>query len=143
MAIAGNSMCEALGPCEPCIKGKHACQDIEKTTQRRANSILGCVYSDLCGPMQTRSRLGYDYFATFVDDKSRKVFVYGLKLKSNLHEKLKDCKHRAQNRPTFEDPTVCTDGGGEYTGEHTQKYLCKHSIKHELHANRDHMYPSS
>ena len=33
MAITGNSTREALGPCEPCIKGKHARQDIKKTTQ--------------------------------------------------------------------------------------------------------------
>jgi len=53
MAITGNAMCDALGICKPCIKGKHTCQSINKSTKMCANTVLGHVFSDLCGPMQT------------------------------------------------------------------------------------------
>jgi len=70
MTMAENAMHEALGTCELHIKGKHACQAIKKMTQMRANSILGHIYSNLCGLMQTSSRKGYYHFTTFIDDKS-------------------------------------------------------------------------
>jgi len=53
MAITGNATHDALGICEPCIKGKHARQSINKSTKTHTNTILGRVFSDLCGPMQT------------------------------------------------------------------------------------------
>ena len=132
MAIASNATREALGTCEPCIKGKHARRDIEKMTQTRANSILGRVYSDLCGPMQTRSRSGYNHFATFVDDKSQKVFIHGLKLKSDLQEKLTEFVASTELETGQRLKVLRTDGGGEYTGERTQKYLHEHGIKHKM-----------
>ncbi len=60
MAIIGDASCDALGICEPCIKGKHARQDVEKQTQVRADVVLGRILSDLCGPMPMRSREGYN-----------------------------------------------------------------------------------
>jgi len=70
MTITGDTMRNAVGTCKPCIKGKHAQHTIEKQTDTCTNAILGHVFSDLCGPMQTRLHEGYEYFATFIDDKS-------------------------------------------------------------------------
>ena len=39
--------------------------------QERAEEVLGRVYSDLCGLMETPSVKGYRYFITFTDDFSR------------------------------------------------------------------------
>jgi len=61
MAITGDASRDAIGLCEPCIMGKHTRRDIEKHTHVRANVILGRIFSDLCGPMQTRSREGYHF----------------------------------------------------------------------------------
>ena len=82
--------------------------------------------------MQTCSRSGYDYFTTFIDNKSQKVFVYGLKLKSDLHEKLKDFIASTELETGQHLKILCTDGGREYTGERTQKYLRERGIKHEM-----------
>ena len=35
--------------------------------------VLDLVYTDVCGPMKTRSLGGASYFVTFVDDHSRKL----------------------------------------------------------------------
>jgi hypothetical protein len=70
--------------CEPCLAGKQSHADITKSTNTRATEVLGRVFSDICGKLPTQSREGYEYFATFTDDKSRKVYVAGLHLKSDL-----------------------------------------------------------
>jgi transposase InsO family protein len=132
MAITGIATRDALGICEPCIKGKHARHNIEKVTHTRANAILRRVFSDLCGPMQTRSHEGFEHFATFIDDKSHKVTVRGLKQKSDLHERLADFVAQAELETGGRVKILRTDGGGEYTGERTQKYLRECGIKHEM-----------
>ena len=70
--------------CEPCIKGKQTRAEILKETKLRADTVLGRVFSDVCGKLTTRSIEGFEYFVTFIDDKSRKVFVQGLKKKSEV-----------------------------------------------------------
>jgi hypothetical protein len=40
------------------------------------------VHSNVSGLMQTESQSGFKYFLTFIDDKSRKSYVYFMKYKS-------------------------------------------------------------
>ena len=42
---------------------------------------LELVHSDVCGPMPTWSLGGASYFITFIDDATRKVWVYAMKSK--------------------------------------------------------------
>ena len=42
-----------------------------KTEGERSNELLGNVYSDLCGKTETKSLSGAEYFAFFINDKSR------------------------------------------------------------------------
>ena len=44
----------------------------------RESTPLEIVHSDICGPMQTSSMDGCNYFLTFIDDYSRKTWVYFL-----------------------------------------------------------------
>jgi transposase InsO family protein len=50
----------------------------------------GCV--DVCGPMKNESIGGAKYFLTFIDDKTRKMFVYFLKSKDQVFAKFQDFK---------------------------------------------------
>jgi hypothetical protein len=76
-------------PCEPCLKGKQTLAEIKKSTETRAEVILERVHSDICGKLSTRSHQGYEYFVTWMDDKSRKVFVAGLRKKDDTLEHLR------------------------------------------------------
>lgn len=67
--------------CKTCAKGKLARLKFTKNGSR-ANDILECVHSDICGPMKINSIGGSRYFMTFIDDKTRKFFIYFLKSKS-------------------------------------------------------------
>ena len=49
-----------------------------------ATKILKLVHSDVCGPMKTMFIGGARYFFTFIDNFSRKIWVYVLQAKSEV-----------------------------------------------------------
>lgn len=67
--------------CESCILGKHQTDNFPHGTTYRANESLELVHTDLCGPMQEQSLRDNFYFLRFMDDFSRKAWVYFLKNK--------------------------------------------------------------
>ena len=67
--------------CEGCVEGKQARQPIPSDGGTRATKVLELVHSDVCRPMRTTSMGGGRYFLTFIDDFSRKLWVYVLKSK--------------------------------------------------------------
>jgi hypothetical protein len=50
------------------------------------------VHSDVCGPMSTASLSGYVYYLSFIDDYSRKTWIYLLKEKNEVFGKFKEFK---------------------------------------------------
>jgi len=61
--------------CISCIKSKQHRLPFKSST-KRTTQPLQLVHSDLCGPMQHKSFDGSRYFLTFIDDYTRKVFLY-------------------------------------------------------------------
>ena len=73
--------------CEPCVDGKHHRSSFPNSGGRRATKLLEIVHSDVCGRLEAKSHSGAEYFVTFIDDKSRYVWIYILKNKSELLKK--------------------------------------------------------
>ena len=63
----------------------------------RAKEVLDLVHTDLCGPISTRARGGYEYFVTFIDDYSRYGYIYLMHHKSGAFEKFKEYKMEVEN----------------------------------------------
>ena len=42
----------------------------------RASDLLGLIHADVCGPISSISKGGYQYFITFTDDFSRYGSIY-------------------------------------------------------------------
>lgn len=61
--------------CVVCAKAKHAVKPFQQSTTQ-TKGLLEIVHSDLCGPMEITSIGRAKYFMTFIDDYSRKVFLY-------------------------------------------------------------------
>jgi transposase InsO family protein len=131
MEITGSAT-SLSGTCEPCLKGKQTHMEVRKETDTRADSVLGRVFSDVCSKLPTRSHQGYLYFITWIDDKSRKVFVVGLKEKSDVAQHLKAFVSRAELETGERLKVLQTDGGGEYIGGPVQKFLEEKGIRHEI-----------
>ena len=70
--------------CEGCIFGKQHRETFPVGKSYRARAPLEIIHSDIFGPMQTPSIvLGCTYFLTFIDDFTRKTWIYFLKHKSD------------------------------------------------------------
>ena len=76
--------------CEPCVDGKESTLPFLKTGGERSDEFLGIVQGDVCGKIETKSLSGAEYFITFINDKSRFVWIYMLKHKSEVFEKFTD-----------------------------------------------------
>ena len=77
----------------------------------RAKHPLEIVHSDLCGPMPTPSLSGKLYFLTFIDNFSRKVWVYFLKCKSDVFAIFKEFKAKVEKESGYSIKTLRTDQG--------------------------------
>lgn len=119
-----------LNPCDHCLFGKHHKVSFSKRLKRKKN-ILEMVHSDVCGPMEVETLGGSRYFVTFIDDASRKVWVYFLKTKDQVLQYFKRF-HAMVERQTGK-PLKClrSDNGGEYTSHDFKNYCFEHGIRHE------------
>jgi hypothetical protein len=99
--------------CEGCIFGK---QHRESFSNRawKASEHLALVHSDLCGPMETMSFGKAHYFLTFIDDFSRKTWVYFLQEKYEVFSHFLEFKALVEKQSGFKILTIRTDNDGEY-----------------------------
>uniref|UniRef100_A0A2N9EK90 CCHC-type domain-containing protein n=1 Tax=Fagus sylvatica TaxID=28930 RepID=A0A2N9EK90_FAGSY len=71
---------------------------------------------DIWGPVRTPSKGGAQYFMSFIDDYSRKAWVYFLKNKSEAFAKFKIWKAEVENQTGRKIKCLRTDNGTEYKG---------------------------
>jgi hypothetical protein len=79
---------EQNSPCESCILGKHKRTSFPQSSTQ-SKQYLELVHTNLCGPMQTDSIGGSFYFLMFIDDFSRKIWIYFLRNKFETFAKFK------------------------------------------------------
>ena len=70
------------------------------------------------------------YFVTFIDDYSRKLWVYPLKSKDQVLEKFKEFHASVERQSGKKLKCIRTDNGGEYCGPF-DIYCKQHGIAHE------------
>lgn len=116
--------------CEVCVKGK-ATRSPFKEEGTRANELLERIHSDVCGPMAVSSFSGAKYFVSFIDDCSRKVFVYTMKSKSEVYAKFVDFKAYVENQLSSKIKILRSDNGKEYMNKNFEKLCAVSGIKHE------------
>eukprot|EP00253_Pinus_taeda_P023366 PITA_23366 len=78
--------------CEGCVLGKQHKESFPAGKSIRGKAPLEIVHSDVCGPMQVPSLGRNRYVLTFIDDYTRKTWVYMLKQKSEVFEKFRHFK---------------------------------------------------
>ena len=69
--------------CEPCIFGKQHKIKFAICT-KPSEGVLDLVHSDVWGPAPIAARGGARYYVTFIDDFSRKVWIYLMREKSDV-----------------------------------------------------------
>ncbi|RVW31691.1 Retrovirus-related Pol polyprotein from transposon TNT 1-94 [Vitis vinifera] len=100
--------------CESCILGKQKKVSFLKTGRTPKAEKLELVHTDLWGPSPVASLGGSRYYITFIDDSSRKVWVYFLKNKSDVFVTFKKWKAMVETETGLKVKCLRSDNGGEY-----------------------------
>lgn len=97
--LSANQMVEGLPRmkggskiCEVCNQGKQHREAIPKHVMWRTTQRLQLVHMDLCGPITPATTTNRRYILSFIDDFSRKTWVYFLAGKNEVFESFKNFK---------------------------------------------------
>lgn len=118
--------------CDICLKGKISALPFPKYSSRFSKNILEIIHSDVCGPMHTSSLSGAKYMVSFVDDFSRKIFIYFIKKKSDVFEKFKIFKATVERETGRKIKVFHSDNGGEYLNSEFSNFLAREGIRRQL-----------
>jgi transposase InsO family protein len=118
--------------CEHCVVGKQHRKEFPQRSTWRAKKFLELVHSDLCGPINPSSNGGKRYFITFIDDCSRKTWVYFLQDKSEALSAFKSFRTYVENEVERTIKTLQTDRGGEFCSKEFQVFCDEHGIQRQL-----------
>ncbi|GJT74862.1 putative RNA-directed DNA polymerase [Tanacetum coccineum] len=119
-----------LKKCSHCLAGKQTRRAFKSRPSFRTENILDLVHSDVCGPMKTKTLGGCSYFVTFIDDHSRKVWVYTLKTKDQVLDVFKQFHALVERQTGKKLKCIRSDNGGEYIGPF-DAYCREHGIQHQ------------
>ncbi|KAJ4813156.1 polyprotein [Rhynchospora pubera] len=118
--------------CEGCVLGKHPKSSFPKEASYRAKKPLELIHTDICGPITPNSLGKHRYFITFVEDFSRRTWVYFLKEKSEAFAVFKKFKVLVEKLNGNYIKAVRSDRGGEYISKEFEYFCEEHGIRRFL-----------
>jgi len=121
--------------CEECVLGKHSRTSLPRTAEYRAKEQLRLIHTDICGPITPEYFSGKRYFISFIDDFSRKTWVYFLKEKSEVFQVFKKFKAMVEKETDMPIKSVRSDRGGEFISSELMKYCEEQGIRRFLTAS--------
>nr|GEZ61900.1 retrovirus-related Pol polyprotein from transposon TNT 1-94 [Tanacetum cinerariifolium] len=118
--------------CKGCLFGKHARSSFLKESTSRAKEPLQLIHTDLCGPITPPSHGKNLYFILFIDDYSRKTWVYFLKEKSQAFEAFKSFKAMVEKEKGLKIKSMRSDRVGEFLSKEFNKFCEDNRIRRFL-----------
>ncbi|KAL5837106.1 hypothetical protein ACOSQ3_014275 [Xanthoceras sorbifolium] len=120
-----------VGLCEDCIFGKQKKVSFAKIGKIPKAEKLELVHTDVLGPSPVSSLSGSLYYVTFIDDSTRKVWVYFLKKKSEVFDTFRKWKAMVENETGLKIKRLRSDNGGEYRDSRFREFCANSGIKME------------
>jgi hypothetical protein len=112
--VEGMSNCSLdFDLCEHCVYGKKNRVRFPSGATR-AEGILQLVHSDVFGPVSGPSLGKYIYYVSFIDDFLRNTWIYFLRKKSEVFDKLKEFKALVENQTEKIIKVSRKNNGGEF-----------------------------
>jgi hypothetical protein len=118
--------------CSDCLIGKQHRDSIPKTSNWSSTRRLELVHSDICGPITPASNSNSRYILTFIDDFSRKTWIYFLLNKSSALDQFKNFRSMIEKETGEVIACLRTDRGGEFTSIDFRNYCEENEIKRQL-----------
>jgi len=118
--------------CTECFVGKQRRNIIPKKSIWRASQPLELIHADICGPISPRSNGGKRYMLCFIDDYSRKSWVYLLVEKSEAFQQFKVFHKLVEKEKELPLKCLRTDNGGEFNSKEFIDFCKQNGIKRQL-----------
>ena len=118
--------------CTDCMMGKQHRNAIPKRSLWRASQRLQLVHADICGPIKPVSNSKKRYLISFIDDYSRKVWIYFLTEKSEAFTTFKNYKNLVEKETGAFICCLRTDRGGEFTSLEFNAFCKTNGISRQL-----------
>jgi transposase InsO family protein len=116
--------------CSICLQSKLHRKPFKSRSLYRSKSPGEIIHSDV-GSYEVHSREGYKYFISFIDDCSKSVFLFPMKLKSEAFACFKLFRATFEKVNNHVIKSLRTDNGGEYISNEFENYLKNAGIRHE------------
>jgi hypothetical protein len=117
--------------CKHCQYGKQVATP-HPTSVPRESSPLDLVHSDICGRMPHQSLGRALYFVTFIDDATRKLWVYPTRTKDRVFTIFKDWLAMVENQTDRKLKSLRSDSGGEYKSDEFVQFCRERGIRREF-----------
>jgi hypothetical protein len=106
--------------------------ELGPVSNKRAKVILELIHSDVCGPMSTPSLNGHVYYVIFIDDFSRKSWIYFMTTKNENFKKFHEFKALIENQTRKHIRILRSDNGGVYESHQIEDFCKEAGIKRQL-----------
>jgi len=103
-----------------------------KESNSSAKKPLELIHADICRPIKPCSLAKNNYFLIFIDDFSRKTWVYLLKQKSEVFTTFMKFKVVVEKESGRQIKVMRTDRGGEFTSKEFQEFCEENGIRRPL-----------
>jgi hypothetical protein len=101
------------------------------SSDNRSKGILDLIHTNVCGPMIVASLNEYLYYVLFIDDHSRKMWIYFLKNKDGFLARFQEFKAQVETLTGRTIKVLRSDNGGEYTSIDFSDFCIEAGIKRE------------
>ena len=113
---------DQIDTCRGCAMGKFSKSPFP-SSDSRSTGILDLIHTDVSGRMSHVSLSGYEYYVLFIDDHSRKTWIYFFETKSEVFKPFQNFKALVETQTGRKIKVLRSDNGGEYSlGEFTVPY---------------------
>lgn len=118
--------------CTDCMVGKQHKDPIPKKSSWRASQKLQLIHVDICGPISPSSNSKKRYSLCFIDDFSRKAWIYLLNEKSEAFNMFKYFKKLVEKETGMFIKCLRTDRGWEFNSKEFNEFCKQHGIQRQL-----------
>lgn len=110
-----------IAKCEACAKGKQHRLPFE-VSNSQTKMILELIHSDIMGPMETRSIGHARYILTFINDFTRKLFIYFLMEKPQTFKTFVEFRNFVEKQTDCKVKTLWTENGTKYHPNYIKRH---------------------